>query len=173
LSTLIRSKKLQNSQASPVHFSSKYLSLKRYYSKNYLKGFGRSMETDWKAAFEKLQEYTASLERNRSDLWGVNEELRLKIAALEKGMVDMQGELPFDLPPTDPRMPEAPREVTEYRGLKVGERCRIVTGMYSRHIAVITKIEIYAGSRAGWFTVQLEKDRAAELLYAGEEISLV
>lgn len=43
-------------------------------------------EIDW----TRLKEYAASLERDRANLWAVNEELRLKIASLEVGSLDLQ-----------------------------------------------------------------------------------
>lgn len=46
-------------------------------------------EIDWKADYLNLKAYTASLERDRANLWGVNEELRTKIVALEKGQQDL------------------------------------------------------------------------------------
>jgi hypothetical protein len=44
---------------------------------------------DWKEAYEKKLHYVVSLERNRSDLMGVNQELRDKIASLERGQEDL------------------------------------------------------------------------------------
>lgn len=37
----------------------------------------------------RMREYAMTLENGRRDLWGVNEELRDKIAALEKGQLDL------------------------------------------------------------------------------------
>ena len=38
---------------------------------------------------DRLRDYMIALEHTRADLWGVNEDLRLKIAALEKGQEDL------------------------------------------------------------------------------------
>lgn len=43
--------------------------------------------------FQKLREYMVALERARADLMGVNEELRTKIAALERGQIDLADRL--------------------------------------------------------------------------------
>lgn len=44
---------------------------------------------DWKLAHHNLLEYVAQLEQARRDLWGINEELHLKVQALERGQEDL------------------------------------------------------------------------------------
>lgn len=43
---------------------------------------------EWTRAFENQKKYVLALEATRRDLWGVNEELRDKIGALERGSED-------------------------------------------------------------------------------------
>src|SRR6266851_4190051 len=43
--------------------------------------------------YQRLKEYSVALESTRSDLWGVNEELRNKVIALELGQYDLQEQL--------------------------------------------------------------------------------
>lgn len=47
-------------------------------------------EINWKEEYLKQKEYVIALEATRRDLWGVNEELRIKIDCLEKGQEDLQ-----------------------------------------------------------------------------------
>lgn len=47
------------------------------------------IETVTLEEYDKLRTYCMALERSRADLWGVNEELRNKIAALERGQEDL------------------------------------------------------------------------------------
>lgn len=47
-------------------------------------------EINWREAYENKKLECASLERERANLWGVNEQLREKIAALENGTDDLQ-----------------------------------------------------------------------------------
>lgn len=48
---------------------------------------------DWKTEFNKQREYSVALEHSRSDLWGVNQELRDKILALEAGQDYLKDQL--------------------------------------------------------------------------------
>jgi hypothetical protein len=41
--------------------------------------------------YARQREYLCGLERERTNLWGVNEELRAKIRSLERGSLDLQG----------------------------------------------------------------------------------
>lgn len=50
-------------------------------------------ELDWKKEYEESLLRIMTLERERANLWGVNEDLRNKISALEKGQEDLQEEL--------------------------------------------------------------------------------
>jgi hypothetical protein len=44
-------------------------------------------------SIERLREYAVMLERDRANLWGLNEDLRDKIKALEKGQEDLLNEM--------------------------------------------------------------------------------
>lgn len=48
------------------------------------------LEVDWRQVALESKEYAVSLERDRATLWRVNEELREKIAALERGSEELQ-----------------------------------------------------------------------------------
>lgn len=48
---------------------------------------------NWRDAYNTKHEYSVQLERERANLWGVNEELRNKIASLERGQEDLQAML--------------------------------------------------------------------------------
>lgn len=59
-------------------------------------------EIHWKEEHEKLHLYCVELEHTRAVLLRVNEELREKIGALERGQLDFQNKLK-ELEPYDPQ----------------------------------------------------------------------
>lgn len=70
---------------------------------------------EWKELYLKKCKYAASLERDRANLWGVNQELRDKINSLEQGQQAMLDAIEYDIngagPTTGPIYHEAIREL--------------------------------------------------------------
>lgn len=61
--------------------------------------------------YVRQREYMCSLERERANLWGVNEELRLKIASLEAGTLDLQEMLNALRSPLEVKAPDDERQM--------------------------------------------------------------
>lgn len=60
---------------------------------------------NWRDAYNLKHEECAQLQRERANLWGQNEELRTKIAALERGQEDLQAMLEALRSPLEERKP--------------------------------------------------------------------